>query len=485
MGRRKGRSRGCGATLLTMPESVEREVKLVPGEGFQLPPLGEPQRTRDFVSTYVDTEDLRLARHGVTFRHRVEDGAGVWQLKVRRGDARVELEEPGPPARPPAKHLDLLVAHLRGRELVHVARLRTRRQTQRAEGAEIVDDSVAVLEGQRVTGRFRELEVELLDGDENALRRLERALREAGAEPADLTPKLYRVLDLTYPPETPKLPPDAAPVDVLRAALVEQHARLLAHDPGTRLGGDAEDLHQMRVATRRSRAYLRAAKALLDRTWAKELRDELGWLGSALGPARDLDVLLAHVREEVAALDEQGRSLAVLVDSLERDHAAARSAAVGALSDERYFALLDRLENVEPVADPVAGESLADLWWKQFKRTRKGFRGLGTSSSDQELHAARILVKRARYSAELAAAELGKRGDKFVSAAKELQDVLGEHQDSAVAEGRIVEWAKQNPGADEAVESLLEGERERRKRAREEWPAAWKKLEKRARKARK
>jgi CHAD domain-containing protein len=466
-----------------MPDSVEREVKLVPGEGFQLPPLGEPQPTRDFVSTYLDTADLRLARHGVTFRHRVEDGTGVWQLKVPRDEDRVELEEPGPPARPPSRLLDLLVAYLRGRELVPVARLRTRRHTQRADGVEIVDDSVAVLEGQRVTGRFRELEVELLDGDEKALRRLEQALREAGAEPGEFTPKLYRVLDLTYPPESPELPPDAAPADVLRASLAEQYARLLAHDPGTRLGSDAEDLHQMRVATRRARAYLRAAKPLLDRAWAKDLRDELGWLGSELGPARDLDVLLEHIREEVAALGEAGRPLGALVESLERDHVAARASAVAALSDDRYFALLDRLEELDPVLDPGADETLADLWWAQFKRTRKGFRDLGPSSSDEELHAARILAKRARYAAELAGAELGKRGEKFVSAAKKLQDVLGEHQDSAVAEERISAWAKGNPDAAEAVERLLEGERERRKRAREEWPGGWKKLEKRARKA--
>jgi CHAD domain-containing protein len=466
-----------------MAESVEHEVKLVPGEGFQLPQLGEPQPTRDFVSTYLDTADLRLARHGVTFRHRVEDGTGVWQLKVPRGEARIELEEPGPPARPPSKLHDLLVAHLRGRDLVRVARLRTRRHTQRADGAEIVDDSVAVLEGQRVTGRFRELEVELLDGDENALRRLEQALREAGAEPGEFTPKLYRVLDLTYPPEPLELPPDAAPADVLRIALAQQYARLLDHDPGTRLGSDPEDLHQMRVATRRARAYLRAAKSLLDREWAKELRDELGWLGSELGPARDLDVLIEHVREEVAALGHDAQSLGALVDSLERDHAAARKAAVAALSEDRYFALLDRLEGLEPVLDPDADDTLADLWWAQFKRTRKGFRNLDADSSDEELHEARILAKRARYSAELAGPELGKRGEKFVDAAKKVQDVLGEHQDAAVAEERIAEWAKDKSEAAESVERLLSIEHGRRERAREDWPKAWKKLEKRARKA--
>jgi CHAD domain-containing protein len=466
-----------------MRETVEREVKLVPGEGFELPPIGEPQPARDFVSTYLDTPDLRLARHGLTFRHRIEEGAGLWQLKLPRGDARAELEEPGPPARPPSKFLDLLVAHLRGTELVRVARLRTRRQSVRADGAEIVDDSVAVLEGQRVTGRFRELEVELLDGDEEALRRLEKALRKAGAETGDATPKLYRVLDLAYPVEGEALPADATPADVLRLALREQYARLLTHDPGTRLGADPEDLHQMRVATRRARAYLRAAKPLLVSEWAKELRDELGWLGSELGAARDLDVLLEHVREEVAALGDGGGQLAGLVDALERDRAAARSAAVAALSDERYFALLDRLENADPAVEPEADETFADLWWAQFKRTRKGFADLDAKSRDEELHAGRILAKRARYSAELAEHELGKRGEKFLDAAKRLQDVLGEHQDAAVAEERIADWAEGEPAAADAAARLLERERDRRKEAREDWPKAWKRFAKKARKA--
>lgn len=464
---------------------MERELKLVPGEGFELPQIGQPQPARDFVSTYYDTENLRLARHDITFRHRIEDGTGLWQLKLPRGDARAELEEPGPPARPPGEFLDLLVAHLRGAELVRVARLRTRRHSVRADGAEIVDDSVAVLDGQRVTARFRELEVELLDGGEETLRRLEKALRKAGAETADDTPKLYRALDLAYPPEREALPEDAAPADVLRAALREQSARLLAHDPGTRLGADPEDLHQMRVATRRARAYLRAAKPLLDAEWAQGLRDELGWLGSELGAARDLDVLLEHLREEVSALGHEGEKLGGLVSALERDHAAAHAGAVAALSDARYFALLDRLEDLEPVPAPDADadSSFADLWWKEFKRTRKAFDDLGSESSDEELHAARIRAKRARYAAELAEHELGKPGGRFVDAAKDLQDVLGEHQDAAVAEERIAAWAAKqaSPGI---AEPLLERERDRRKQARRDWPDAWKRLEKRARKAR-
>ena len=58
-----------------MKETIERESKLTPGEGFVLPELGgEPQPTRVFVSTYHDTADLVLARHGVTLRHAARGG---------------------------------------------------------------------------------------------------------------------------------------------------------------------------------------------------------------------------------------------------------------------------------------------------------------------------------------------------------------------------------------------------------------------------
>ena len=51
---------------------------------------------------FMDGMATALARHGVTFRHRIEDGAGLWQLKLPREAARLELELAGPPARPPA-----------------------------------------------------------------------------------------------------------------------------------------------------------------------------------------------------------------------------------------------------------------------------------------------------------------------------------------------------------------------------------------------
>jgi CHAD domain-containing protein len=474
-------------SVASLRETIERELKLTPQDGFVMPQLGgEPLRTRVFVSTYHDTADLQLARNGITFRHRIEDGAGLWQLKLPHGAARNELELAGPPARPPQEMTSLLVAHLRGRELVPVARLRTRREGVRANGAEVVEDSVSVLEGVRVTRRFREVEVELLEGDERTLRRLEKQLREAGAGAADPTPKLYRALDLAGPSEPFVVYDDALPREALAILLREQARRMLAHDPGTRLGSDPEDLHQLRVATRRSRAFLRAARPLVDRAWAEGLRAELAWLAGALGPARDLDVLLEHLRVAVAALEEDADVARPVLDDVERERGDARAAVVEALSSERYFALLDRLEDIDDTTiPPGAGNvSLGSLWAAEMRRARRDAHALGPESTDDELHAFRIRVKRVRYAAELAAHELGKRGARVVSAAKTVQDVLGEHQDGVVAEARIRAAVGANPGAGFAAGRLVERERRRRERMRSRWRDAWLRLDRKARRVR-
>ena len=459
-----------------MKQQLEREVKLDPDDGFVLPELGGEQLpTRRFTSTYHDTPDLVLATHGITLRHRVEAGTGVWQLKLPRGSARIELEQPGRPASPPLELAALLVGFLRGRELGPVARLRTRRESVRAHGAEIVDDSVAVLAGAKVVRRFRELEIELVTGDEKTLRRLEKELRRAGASSHEQRPKLYRALELDVPTGVPELEDDAPPSRVLSAALAEQARRILLHDPGTRLGSDAEDLHQMRVATRRLRAFLKVGQSLLEPTWSRPLRDELAWLGRALGSARDLDVLVEHFTAEIAELGSDGRSAQGVLEALEAERARARGAVVEALSSDRYLTLLDRLEHVgspELTGDEIP---LAELWKTTWQRARKALSKLDESSSDGKVHSARIRVKRCRYAAELAGRELGKRGDRFAIAAARLQDVLGVNQDAAVAEERLRAFAEAGGGG-VGVGLLLQRELDRKAAATALRPVAWKKL---------
>lgn len=470
-----------------MKATLERERKLTAPPGFLLPHLpGEPLPARELSSTYHDTPGLRLAAAGITLRHRVERGRGAWQLKLPHGEDRLELEFDGGARAVPGEVTALLTAHLRGVKPVPVARLRTHRTgvLVRSGGraiAEVVADGVAVFEGRRIARRFEELEVELVDGTMSDLRAIVRRLRRAGAVEADLRPKLFQALDLPTPAAVE--PPDraASPGEHVAAALRAQYTAIVLHDPGTRLGRDAEELHQMRVATRRMRAILRAARPLLDAEWVRELRAEVGWLGRALGPVRDLDVLIEHLRADAGALGGADEAaFLTLIRRLEAERAADRDAMLAALAESRYIALIERLD--ADTKDPPltrTDRSLRDLAARELRRLRKAMRALGASPPDEELHAARIAVKRARYAVELAERSVGREVAAVIRDAKVLQDVLGDHQDAAVAEARIRALLPGRAPAGPAIAAgrVIERQHERRRAAREAYPNAWRDLE--------
>jgi CHAD domain-containing protein len=434
---------------------VEREVKLEAEPGFALPKLpGEPRPERTFESIYLDTADGRLRRAGMTLRRRVENGAGVWQLKLPRKDARLELELDGGED-PPAELVAALASVLRGAALEPVVSMRTRRTpfavaTNGTELAEVALDEVEVLAGGEAQGFFSELEVELREGDERDLRRIVKRLRKSGARDATQATKLDRALGAPSEPATE-----------LGRAIAAQVRALLAHEVGLRLAPEDEDVHQLRVAMRRLRAYLRAARPLLDESWSEPLRDELQELGRTLGRARDLDVLIAHLDAELAKLDEPGG--AALVGELRAEREALQPALLESLSGPRWHELLDRLEQEPPVRE---GPGFGKLARAEGRRLRK--RDVAADAPDEELHDLRKRVKRARYAAELAGA------DEVVDLAKDAQDVLGEHQDAVVAEERLRSLARTKSAI--AAGRLVELERERRRRARREYPRVWKRL---------
>jgi CHAD domain-containing protein len=243
---------------------------------------------------------------------------------------------------------------------------------------------------------------------------------------------------------------------------------------------DPDAVHDLRVALRRTRAVLRAARDLFDPDWVDRLRDELKWLGGELGQVRDLDVLIAHLRSE---RDEVGPDATPVIRRLERERKAARRRAVAALDSGRYLELLDDLRiavDYPPVQKPDL--DLSRVASKEFAKLRREVAALGQSPTDEALHQVRIRGKRARYAAELAEPVVGKPATKFVKAAKRFQDVVGEHQDAVVAERRIRAFA-QSADAAFGAGRLVERERARRARMRAAFPAVWKRLERRGRRA--
>jgi CHAD domain-containing protein len=264
----------------------------------------------------------------------------------------------------------------------------------------------------------------------------------------------------------------------LREMIEAQRQALLAHDPGTRLGQDPENLHEHRVAARRVRVYLRAARRQLDATWRRSVAGPLHELGEASGPVRDLDVLLERLRCELERLQEPDRKAGdELLATLEAERDAARAALLDALDGDDYRIVLARLRRPPRLAPEVDAVPLERNARREFRRLVEAIERLGDEPDEEALHRLRIELKRARYAAELSDLE-GKRGRRFLADAKELQRLLGEHQDAVITEQRLRAAAVADAQTATAFVAgrIVERERARRERAAERLPAAWKRL---------
>jgi len=284
--------------------------------------------------------------------------------------------------------------------------------------------------------------------------------------------------------------PSDPTVHQLRAALDTRLRALLAHDPGTRVGEDPEELHQMRVAVRRMRAMLKAARPLLDRSWADDLRAELGWLGRSLGPVRDADVLIDRLRGRATAFDDTSRyAVETLIGALVTAREIARAEMLDVLGSRRYATLLRRLATAvsRPLpAGPAGGgaAALVELVRAEYRRLSKAVAAAGEDPPDEVLHALRIHGKRLRYTGELAAAGR-KPVRQLVESTVALQDVLGEHQDACVAQHRVRLLLDglgdvADVGVAFAAGRLVEREEASRIEMRQAWLAAWQLVQERA-----
>ena len=99
---------------------------------------------------------------------------------------------------------------------------------------------------------------------------------------------------------------------------------------------------------------------------------------------------------------------------------------------------------------------------------------LDPEAPDDALHKVRIKAKRCRYAAEAVTPIAGKRAARFALAVSRLQTVLGEHQDTVVAERWLREAAHAEPVSGLGAGELIACQRAERARLRAEWPSVWK-----------
>jgi CHAD domain-containing protein len=522
-------------------------------------------RSTQMEDRYLDTGDGALARAGFAARLRQTakgTTVSVKSLARRPGSGgahrREELEGPadrtaGPRDWGASDARSLILEQCGDAPLVEVVTIRQlRRKRKLQSGDTIVEvslDEVDAVARSRVVERFVELEVELVEGDEGALDRIETIL----AEDPGLTPstgskfeaglsaiqastgkrskRAAAFLALIEPdvappvrpspttaieaPEAletvegdgsaePAAPTPEAPVDTeprprsepapkpapesdsesprlvvgkTPGVLVDDHfaeagrkvlrfhlARMLAREAGTRDGSDAEDLHSMRVATRRQRAAWRvfgeAFRAGRTRTHRKRLRE----VAARLGAVRDLDVLLEAAdayRADLPAAEQ--RALEPLLRGW-RDHRDdARRLLFRELDSDGYKRWIDDYSEfvrheglaVLPVS-PTEPHRVRDTASSRILAAYEGVRAYEPVlrwADVETLHELRIAGKWLRYTLEFVREALSPDAAMLIARVTALQDHLGLLNDADVTAHMARSFLVENAGELSRLES--------------------------------
>jgi len=247
-------------------------------------------------------------------------------------------------------------------------------------------------------------------------------------------------------PTSPGLRLEDSLTEAGRKVLGYHYQRMLRHEPGTRLGADSEELHDMRVATRRMRSAMRIFAPYFDDAVLRPLTKRLRRTGRALGPVRDLDVLIERTNGDLAGLPADERAdLEPLLAEWQAQRQDARCAMLAYLDGKRYrkfvagfgqflSADLAAIEPGEAARLPVPRvRSAVPALIGNMHEDLIAHEPVADEQSLDALHELRIECKRFRYTLEFFRELLGPQTGKVIREVVAVQDHLGALVDARVA----------------------------------------------------
>jgi CHAD domain-containing protein len=242
----------------------------------------------------------------------------------------------------------------------------------------------------------------------------------------------------------PGIQPDDDLAEAGRKVMGYHFAQMLLHEAGTRQGEDIEELHDMRVATRRMRAAFEVFGEAFDRKSIKIHLKGLRAAGRALGRVRDLDVFMEKAQQYLDSIPQEQRSgLDPLLSIWENERLEDRSEMLVYLDSQDYANFKRKF--LKFVTTPGAGARKTSvdqpdqvklitpiLVYTRLAAVR-AYGPLLDSATIDQLHALRIEFKKLRYTLEFFSEVLGKETKLLIADIKKLQDHLGDLNDADVA----------------------------------------------------
>ncbi|WP_313438482.1 CHAD domain-containing protein [Novosphingobium sp.] len=389
---------------------------------------------------YFDTPDHDLASEGLSLRIRREGEKRVQTVKADGSAAgmfiRPEWERSVTTDEPVIDHATPIPALL-GKKTAAIAPMFTvenERHLWLQDGIEIALDRGRILAAEREMP-ICEVELELKRGHAAALFALARRIDEIVPVRIGVSSKAergYRLLGpapSAFKAERVKLGKDQTAASAFQtvATACLRHFRL--NEPLVLDHRDEAALHQLRVAIRRLRSALTLFKPLFDEKARRRFNDELRWLATELGKARDLDVLAGQVESGplldriLSARDDAYDGAIAALDSL---HARRLM-----LNLAEWIAVGAWLSNAETqdIRETPAREFATGVLERFRRKVKKGGRRM-EKLDDHARHEVRKTAKKMRYATDFFAGLFPdkrerRRRKRFISALEELQDGLG------------------------------------------------------------
>ena len=285
--------------------------------------------------------------------------------------------------------------------------------------------------------RFRREQLEIFP--DKILHKLQRPHESSGSEPQSAKTNA----------DNPGILPDDTMPEAAQKTLRFHFERMLNAEAGTRSGEDIEDLHDMRVATRRMRAALRIFKPYIDWKAIKPHRKAIKRTCKRLGAVRDLDVYYEKTKHYIdTKKEDRSPDLDPLIGAWTDAHSKARDDLIDYLDGDRYCefkeAFADFLKSPLPAPNPEQLDGtvvphrvrhvIPAVIYKRLAHVR-AYDGwiLKPGVPLERYHRLRIAAKNLRYALEFFNEVLEPESEAVVDHLKAVQDHLGDLQDAIVA----------------------------------------------------
>jgi CHAD domain-containing protein len=268
--------------------------------------------------------------------------------------------------------------------------------------------------------------------------------------------------------KTPGVTADDHVAEAGRKVMKFHLARMLAREAGTRDGKDPEELHGMRVATRRQRAAWRVFGAYYRPGRTKRYRKGLREIAARLGAVRDLDVLLDAADAYRADLPvAEQRAIEPLLADWREHRDDARVLLIRELDSDGYRRWVDdyrdfvRTEGaavlpVAPTQPHRVRDTTASRVWNAYEQVR-GYEPVLRWADVETLHELRIAGKWLRYTLEFVREALGDDSAPLIARVTALQDHLGLMNDADVSASMARTFLVEHAGDLSPLESAAIG----------------------------